>query len=66
MSEETIEAKQLFLTEEIIKKGYDAQEFSVFLTEQKGEEKIDLEYWSMEDLKNAVESFKMSLLKKKK
>ena len=65
MSEETIEAKQLFLTEEIIKKGYDAQEFSVFLTEQKGEEKIDLEYWSMEDLKNAVESFKMSLLKKK-
>ena len=36
MNDETIEAKQLFLTEEIIKKGYDAQEFSIYLTEQKG------------------------------
>ena len=61
---ETIEAKQLFLTEEIIKKGYDAQEFSLFLTEQRGEEKIDLEFWSMEDLKKTVEKFKDSLLMK--
>ena len=64
MNDETIEAKQLFLTEEIIKKGYDAQEFSVYLTEQKGEEKIDLEFWTMEDLKNTVKSFKELKLKK--
>jgi hypothetical protein len=63
-NDETIEAKQLFLTEEIIKKGYDAQEFSIFLAEQRGEEKIDLEFWSMEDLKKTVEKFKDSLLMK--
>ena len=62
MTEETIESKQLFLREEIIKKGFDAQEFSVFLQEEKGEEKIDLEYWPMEDLKKAVESFKETKL----
>ncbi len=63
-SDETIEAKQLFLTEEIINKGYDAQEFSIFLTEERGEEKIDLEFWSMEELKKTVEKFKDSKINK--
>lgn len=64
MNDETIEAKQQFLTEEIIKKGFDAQEFSIFLADQKGEEKIDLEYWTREDLVKAIESFKESKLNK--
>lgn len=57
MSNESVHDKQAYLINEIIKKGYDAQEFSEFLSELKGEEKIDLEYWTMEELKNAVDSF---------
>ena len=64
MEDQTIENKQLFLREEIINKGFDAQEFCIFLQDLKGEEKVDLEYWSMEELKNAVESFKDSKLMK--
>ena len=60
MSDETIQEKQTYLINEIIKKGYDAQEFSEFLSELKGEEKIDLEYWTMEELQNAVNSFRQS------
>ena len=58
MEDATIQDKQLYLSTEIIKKGYDPQKFSNFLSDQKGEEKIDLEYWSMEDLKKAVSDFK--------
>ena len=60
MSNESVHDKQTYLINEIIKKGYDAQEFSEFLSELKGEEKIDLEYWTMEELKNAVDSFTQS------
>ena len=60
MSDESVHEKQTYLINEIIKKGYDAQEFSEFLSELKGEEKIDLEYWTMEELKNAVDSFTKS------
>jgi len=66
MKNVTVKEKQAYLTSEIIKKGYDAQEFSIFLSEQKGEEKIDLEFWSMEDLQKAVESFKQLILQKNK
>lgn len=66
MENVTVKEKQAYLASEIIKKGYDAQEFSIFLSEQKGEEKIDLEFWSMEDLQKAVESFKQLILQKKK
>ena len=48
MSDESVHEKQTYLINEIIKKGYDAQEFSEFLSEIKGEEKIDLEFWKME------------------
>jgi len=66
MENVTVKEKQAYLASEIIKKGYDAQEFSIFLSEQKGEEKIDLEFWSMEDLQKAVESFKKLILQKNK
>ena len=38
--EEIIEEKQLYLRTEIIKAGYDAQNFSIFLANLKGEEKL--------------------------
>ena len=60
--EETIEEKQLYLRTEIIKAGYDAQDFSIFLANLKGEEKIDLEYWSLDEIKEAVDSYKKSKL----
>ena len=66
MNNDTIEAKQLFLREEIIQKGYDPEEFMNFLADQRGEEKIDLEYWTMEELKSTVESFKAAKLKQLK
>ena len=63
MEEESIEEKQLFLRTEIITKGYDGREFSIFLANLKGEEKVDLEFWTLEDLKKAVETFKESKLR---
>ena len=60
--EETIEEKQLYLRTEIIMAGYDAQDFSIYLANLKGEEKIDLEYWSLNEIKMAVESYKKSKL----
>jgi hypothetical protein len=35
MENVSVKEKQAFLASEIIKKGYDAQEFSIFLSEQK-------------------------------
>ena len=60
MEDESLEKKQQFLRTEILMNGYDAQEFTTFLSEYKGEEKVDLEYWTMEELSKAVESFKNS------
>jgi hypothetical protein len=59
-----LEKKQSFLRTEILMNGYDAHEFSTFLSEYKGEEKVDLEYWTMEELSKAVESFKNSKILK--
>ena len=65
--EESIEEKQLFLRTEIIMNGYDANDFSIFLANLKEEEKIDLEYWSLEEVKNAVETYKkLKLIEKQK
>ena len=60
MEDDSLEKKQSFLRTEILMNGYDAHEFSTFLSEYKGEEKVDLEYWTMEELSKAVESFKNS------
>ena len=60
MEDESLEKKQLFLRTEILMNGYEAQEFTTFLSVYKGEEKVDLEYWTMEEPFKAVESFKNS------
>ena len=55
---ETLEEKQQFLSQEIIEQNYDGQEFNEFMCSIRGEESIDLEKWSLEDLQAIVQQFK--------
>lgn len=63
--EESIENKQLYLRNEIIMKGYDPQDFSIFLANLKGEEKVDLDYWSLSEIQEAIDKYKVSKIKEK-
>ena len=54
----TLEEKQAFLNSEIIQQGYDGNEFSAFISSVRGEQQVDLESWSMEDLQEVVTLFK--------
>ena len=58
MEEDDIEYKQNFLRTQIIDEGYDPEIFSKFLSDEKGENGLDLNNWKFEDLKNAVIKFK--------
>ena len=60
MSEQSEEEKQNYLRENIIEKGYEAEDFVTFLTEKKGEEfeeGIDLNYFSFDELKLLVQEY---------
>ena len=60
MEDNSEEEKQNFLRENIIDKGYDADEFVSFLAEKKGieiEEGIDLNDFSLDELKSLVQDF---------
>jgi len=46
----SIEDKQNFLRENILKKGYDGYEFQQFLENKKGNEGANIENWDMSDL----------------
>ena len=54
----TLEEKQAFLNSEIIQQGYDGNEFSTFISNYRGEEQVDLDAWSLEDLQAVVAQFK--------
>ena len=54
----TLEEKQAFLNSEIIQQGYDGNEFSTFISNYRGEEQVDLEAWSLDDLQAVVAQFK--------
>ena len=56
MSEE-IEQKQSYLRENILNKGYDAEDFMSFLKSKKGEKGLDLNNWSKYELEKAVTQF---------
>ena len=63
MEDNSEEEKQNFLRENIIDKGYDADEFVSFLAEKKGieiEEGIDLNDFSLDELKSLVQDFIMA------
>ena len=62
MVDEPIHVKQAYLRENILEKGAEyANEFSVYLQMEKGDNGLDINNWPMKDLKKVVTNF----LKKK-
>ena len=57
MEDEELNAKQTFLRESILEKGYDAEDFMKLLQSKKGESGLDLNSWTMNELKEAVKEF---------
>ena len=55
--EETIEAKQEYLRQNILDRGFDAEAFVNFLIEKKGDGGGDVSNWSMYDLQQVVKEF---------
>ena len=58
---ESIEEKQLFLRNEIIEQGYNPEEFSSYMGSIRGENGLDLETWSFQDLQKVVKDFKSQM-----
>ena len=54
---ETEEAKQNYLRENILDKGYDADDFAAFLKSKKGELGVKVALWSLAELKLAVQEY---------
>ena len=54
----SLEEKQQYLNSEIIQQGYDGNEFSNFISSIRGEQQVDLDTWSFEDLQTVVAQFK--------
>ena len=60
MNEDDIEYKQNFLRTQIIDEGYEPEEFSKFLSDEKGDIGLDLNNWKFEDLKNSeIDTFEI-------
>ena len=57
MEDKNQEEKQNFLRENILEKGYDVNEFVIFLKSKKGEAGSDISNWSMNDLHDVVREF---------
>ena len=55
--EDELSEKQAFLRENILEKGYDAEDFMKLLQSKKGELGLDLASWSMDELREAVKEF---------
>ena len=55
---ENVEDKQNFLRTEILDQGYDGDKFFEFMTQQKGEDNINIENWSLEELQDVVYKIK--------
>ena len=53
----SLEEKQNFLREKILDKGYDANQFIDFINAKEGKNEVDLNNWSMPDLKLVVNEF---------
>ena len=47
---ENIQEKQAYLRENVLEKAYDADEFMSFLQQKKGENGLDLNNWTMNEL----------------
>ena len=55
--EDDLSEKQAFLRENILEKGYDAEDFMKYLQTKKGELGLDLGSWSINELHEAVKEF---------
>ena len=55
---ESLSDKQHFLKSEIINEGYSGDEFFAFISGLRGEEEVDLNSWTMEELQRVVADFK--------
>lgn len=58
---EDLEKKQNYLREQIMDQNYDPELFSQFLTSKKGDDGLDLELWTFNELHDAVIEFKTKL-----
>ena len=54
---ESIQEKQAYLRDKVLEKAYDADEFMSFLEMKKGENGLDLNNWTMDELKKVVTEF---------
>ena len=54
---DTEEQKQNYLRENILDKGYEAEDFVTYLTSKKGDEGTNLGNWSLEELKSVVQEY---------
>ena len=61
--EQNIEYKQQYLRSEIIDQGYNPEDFSEFMANVKGDDNLNLETWSFEDLQIVVEQYKLKISK---
>lgn len=57
MEEETLEQKQKYLRENVLEKGYDPDKFMEFLTMKKGEQGINLDIWTLQELIEVTREF---------
>ena len=55
--EDDLSEKQTFLRENILEKGYDAEDFMKYLQTKKGELGLDLGGWSINELHEEVKEF---------
>ena len=58
---ESLEQKQQYLRSEIIDQGFNPTDFSNFMGNIRGENGLDLDTWSFEDLQTVVEQFKSQI-----
>ena len=57
MENNNVQDKQAYLIENVLEKAYDADEFMSYLQQKKGQNGLDLNNWTMNELKNAVNEF---------
>ena len=60
MEDNTEEEKQNYLRENILEKGYDAEDFVSYLTIKKGDDGVNLSNWTLEELKSLVQEYILS------
>ena len=57
MDNNSEEEKQNYLRENILDKGYEAEDFVSYLTQKKGDEGVDLNNWTLDELKLLVQEY---------